>query len=222
MNSIPIIYENDEILVINKPTGMSVQGGEKIAHPMDEELSKQLGYKIFLVHRLDRDTSGLMVAAKSSAAASKWISLISSKKVKKEYKAICLGSPKGGKSGCITDNIEKGGIEKSAFTEYQLEKEFQKDFDLDPAVKIKLSLLHLKLGTGRMHQIRIHLAKAGCPIACDDKHGNFKMNKLLRKCCGAKILQLCSFKLSLPLNGKTQVFQIELPPHMQKVIDSFS
>ena len=222
MNFIPIIYENNEILVINKPAGMSVQGGEKISHPLDEELSKQVGYKIFLVHRLDRDTSGLMVVAKSSAAAAKWIKLIAGKQVKKEYKAICIGLPKGGKTGIITENIEKGGKEKSAFTEYRVEKTFfaeKKEGD-GTSEKIPLSLIHLKLGTGRMHQIRIHLAKSGCPIAGDDKHGNFKVNKSLRKIAGVKILQLCSFKLSLSLEGKNKVFEIELPPHMQALLQN--
>lgn len=226
MNLIPVIYENNEILVINKSAGMSVQGGEKIAHPLDEELSKQVGYKIFLVHRLDRDTSGLMVVAKSSAAANKWISLIAGKQVKKEYKAICIGSPKGGRSGRITDSVEKAGVEKAAVTDYQVEKTFfakEKAAEGQDCVqnpeKMELSLLHLKLGTGRMHQIRIHLAKAGCPIAGDDKHGNFKQNKLLRKWAGVKTLMLASVKLSLPLEGKTEVFEIELPPHMQKLLE---
>lgn len=239
MNLIPIIYENNEILVINKPAGMSVQGGEKISHPLDEELSKQVGYKVFLVHRLDRDTAGLMIVAKSSAAASKWISQIGGKQVKKEYKAICVGSPKNGLTGKITDSVFKSGVEKTAFTEYQVEKTFfAEDVVENPTVdysaesspaealpqnseseKIKLSLLHLKLGTGRMHQIRIHLAKIGCPIAGDDKHGNFKINKKLKKIAGIKNLMLCSFRLSIPLDGKIRTFQIELPDYMKKLCE---
>lgn len=225
MNLIPIIYENDEILVINKSAGMSVQGGEKIAHPLDEELSKQLGYKIYLVHRLDRDTCGLMIVAKTSAAANKWIKLISGKQVKKEYKAICIGKPVKN-FGTITDSVEKAGVEKSAVTDYKLEKSFfvsdktenDKSENSEHTEKIELSLLHLKLGTGRMHQIRIHLAKIGCPIAGDDKHGNFKLNKKLKKIAKVKNLLLCSCKLSLPLENSTKVFEIELPEQFQTIL----
>ena len=93
MNSlltIPIIYDNSEIFIINKKAGMSVQGGEKVSHPLDEELSRQTGQKVYLVHRLDKDTSGLMIVAKTPAAANKWTKLIGSKEVEKEYIAICI------------------------------------------------------------------------------------------------------------------------------------
>ena len=71
MNSIPILYENDEILVLNKPAGLAVQGGENITHSLDKDFSIQLGYKIYLVHRLDRDTSGLMIVAKNPKVKNK-------------------------------------------------------------------------------------------------------------------------------------------------------
>ena len=251
MNLIPIIYENEEIIVINKAAGMSVQGGEKIVHSLDRELSVQMGYKIYLVHRLDKDTSGLMIVAKSSAAANKWIKLISSHQVKKEYKAVCIGKPKSS-SGKIKENIEEFGVKKFAVTEYRLEKSFfvspkkkpadssdsvenvsgkpleknqkiaaqpEKSGGLQNGEKIELSLVHLKLETGRMHQIRIHLAKSGCPIAGDDKHGNFRLNKVLRKIAGVKSLLLCSFRLVLPLDEGKREFEIDLPSHIKKVLD---
>lgn len=216
MNLIPVLYENNDILVINKKSGMSVQGGEKIAHPLDEELSKQVGYKVHLVHRLDRDTSGLMVVAKSGAAAARWIQLIAGKQVQKEYEAICIGIPKGGASGTITDSISKAGVEKPAVTHYRVIKTFEVQSDSE---KLTLSLIHLKLGTGRMHQIRIHLAKNGCPVAGDDQHGNFKLNKMLRKITGARLLMLASVRLSLPADGTVKTFEIELPPHMQNLLE---
>lgn len=251
MNLIPIIYENEEIIVINKAAGMPVQGGEKIVHSLDRELSVQMGYKIYLVHRLDKDTSGLMIVAKSSAAANKWIKLISSHQVKKEYKAVCIGKPKSS-SGKIKENIEEFGVKKFAVTEYRLEKSFfvspkkkpadssdsvenvsgkpleknqkiaaqpEKSGGLKSGEKIELSLVHLKLETGRMHQIRIHLAKSGCPIAGDDKHGNFRLNKVLRKIAGVKSLLLCSFRLVLPLDEGKREFEIDLPSHIKKVLD---
>ncbi|WP_149554949.1 RluA family pseudouridine synthase [Treponema pectinovorum] len=218
MKKTQIVYENQEILVINKEAGISVQGGEKIAHPLDEELSKQLGYKVFLVHRLDKETSGLMIVAKSSESASKWISLISSKKVKKEYTAICFFEPvidgKKSSEGKITDSIEKSGKTLTAQTNFKLFA--SKEISLDDE-SVKISALHLTLGSGRMHQIRIHLAKAGCPIVQDDKHGNFKLNKKVRA-LGIKKLCLASTKLTIPNEKENLVFEIELPEHMKTAL----
>ena len=212
MKTTEIIYENEEIIVINKAAGVSVQGGAGIAHPLDEELSKQMGYKIYLVHRLDKETSGLMIVAKTPQAASKWIRMIGGKLVKKEYTAVCFGVPsvKGKVSiqGTLTDSVKKAGRELSAVTNFKVEKQGK-----------TMSVLHLTLGTGRMHQIRIHLAKAGAPIVQDDKHGNFKMNKIIRK-AGIKTLCLAATKLSVPLNGKTAVFEIPFPEHIKKAVEN--
>ena len=203
MNPIPIIYQNQEIFIINKKAGMPVQGGEKIAHPLDEELAKQVGQKVYLVHRLDKDTSGLMIVAKSPQAANKWTKLIGSKEVKKEYIAICAGSLKE-KKGEISEDIVQHGQTKRAVTHYKVEKEWTIEREGEEA--IQMCRIRLLLETGRMHQIRIHLAKQGCPIAGDDQHGNFKLNKVLRKAAGIKNLQLYSVKLVLPLNDKMETF----------------
>lgn len=204
MKEIPVLYENDEILVINKPSGVAVQGGEGIAHPLDKELPLQLGYPVYLVHRLDRDTKGLMIVAKSSMAAAKWTKMISGKLVRKEYRALCVGSLPV-KKGTIRTAVVQHGNEKPAVTHYQVLEEKTVDCGEE---KIVLSSVLLRLETGRMHQIRIHLSKNGTPIAGDDRHGNFKLNKLLRKFAGIKELQLESFRLTLPINGKDCVFEL--------------
>ena len=214
MNSIPVLYEDEEIYVINKPAGLSVQGGQGVTHSLDNDFAKQVGFKVFLVHRLDKDTSVLMIVAKTSFAAAKWTKLISSKIVKKEYIAICAGTMKQ-KKGVITENVTQHGSEKSAVTYYNVEEEKQVQTEIEGFENITLSVIRLKLETGRMHQIRIHLAKNGCPIAGDDQHGNFKLNKALKKSLKIKSLLLASVRLTLPLNGKEQVFEIELPPHMK-------
>ncbi|MBR4179210.1 MAG: RNA pseudouridine synthase [Treponema sp.] len=208
MNSlptIPIIYDNSEIFIINKKAGMSVQGGEKVSHPLDEELSRQTGQKVYLVHRLDKDTSGLMIVAKTPAAASKWTKLIGSKEVEKEYIAICIGTlPQ--KQGVINEDLVQHGQTKTAVTHYKVLEEQTVEWE---GQKIILSKVSLVLQTGRMHQIRIHLAKQGCPIAGDDQHGNFKLNKVLRKAAGIKHLQLFSVRLTIPLDGKNTVFTLD-------------
>lgn len=206
MKSVPILFENDEILVIDKPAGIAVQGGKGIAHSLDRELPLQVGFPVFLVHRLDRDTNGLMIVAKSSAAASKWTKLIGGKLVRKEYTALCAGKM-AAKSGVIRTSVVQHGAEKPAVTHFKVLDEKHIDYEGE---KITLSTLKLELETGRMHQIRIHLAKQNCPIAGDDKHGNFKMNKLLRKACGIKTLQLTSSRLCVPIDGKEHVFELEV------------
>lgn len=208
MNLIPIIYQTSEIFIINKKAGMAVQGGEKIHHSLDEELAKQVGHKVYLVHRLDKDTAGLMIVAKTPAAASKWTKLIAGKEVKKEYIAICAGriNPEKGE---ITEDIVQHGQKKRAVTHYQVEKEWEIE-GVEGLENVKMCRIRLQLETGRMHQIRIHLAKQGCPIAGDDQHGNFKLNKLLRKLAGIKQLQLFSAKLTLPIDGSLRIFELDM------------
>lgn len=235
MNEVPVIYENDEILIINKPCGLAVQGGEGIVHSVDRILPGQLGYPVHLVHRLDKETSGLLVVAKTPAAASKYITLLQQHDVKKEYAAIAAGCPKSGK-GRLSDTISRRGREQSAVTFYELVKStsiripaddasgFQGILpDLPPSLSsedgsLQFSLLHLTLGTGRMHQIRIHLAQNGFPILADDKYGNFKINKFLQKQFHIKKLALAAIRLTLPVDGKTRTFEVDLPSHMSDAL----
>lgn len=216
MNEIPILYENDEIYVINKPAGLSVQGGEKISHSLDDDFAKQVGSKVFLVHRLDKDTAGLMVVAKSSFAANIWTKLINEKSVQKEYVAICAGTISPA-SGVIKDSVVQHGETKKAETNYSTEAVWSVNYE---GQEIKMTQMRLLLKTGRMHQIRIHLSKNNCPIAGDDQHGNFKVNKVLKKALKIKQLLLASVKLTIPVKdektGKPYtVFEIPLPEHMQ-------
>ena len=213
---IPIIYENNEIFIIDKPAGLAVQGGQGVTHSLDVEFPKQTGGKVYLVHRLDKDTCGLMIVAKNSVAAGKWTKLIGSKAVKKEYIAICAGKMPS-KSGIIKEDVVQHGDVKSAVTHYQVEKEWSVTVPSDDGEKIiPMTQLRLKLETGRMHQIRIHLAKNGCPIAGDDQHGNFKLNKLLKKHCHIKRLQLVSIKLTIPSEQGESVYEIPLSAHIEE------
>lgn len=208
---IPIIYENDEIIIINKPAGLAVQGGQGVVHSVDRDFAEQLGYKIYLVHRLDKDTSGLMIVAKTPLAAGKWTKLIGSKIARKEYLALCAGKMPS-KSGIIKEEVIQHGDSKAAVTHYQVEKEWTMPYESESSSgEIPLCLIRLQLETGRMHQIRIHLAKNNCPIAGDDQHGNFKMNKLLKKVCKIKRLQLAAVRMTIPLDGKEKTFEIPMP-----------
>lgn len=233
MKEIPIVYENDEIIIVNKRAGLAVQGGQGIKNPLDQVLSEQIGSKVFPVHRLDKETSGLLLVAKTSAAAGLWTRLIASGQVKKEYQALCFGLVQGlrpesatGKTGRLTQQVQVAGGARAAETFYQVAQVF-------PVASIPLleettdglspngifSLLNLTLGTGRTHQIRIHLSQAGCPILADDRHGNFRVNKAIRKPLGIKTLQLAAIRLSIPLEGRPATFEIPLPPHMEAALE---
>ncbi|MCR5219308.1 RluA family pseudouridine synthase [Treponema sp.] len=221
MKDFPIIFENDEILVINKPCGTPVQGGKGIAHPLDEELSARLGYRIHLVHRLDKETSGLLIVAKNPAAASKWTTLIGTKEVKKEYMCVCCGevicNGKPSRKGKLVSKVEAHGRVQDAELFFDVVKSVEAEIP-ETESRVKLNLVHIVLGTGRMHQIRIQMAKNGAPLAADDQHGNFKLNKLLRK-LGIKKLQLACVRLTIPVNGKEKVLQVDLPEHFYKFSD---
>ena len=216
MKLIPIVYENDEALIVNKPAGIAVQGGAGLAHPLDKELPLQVGYPVFLVHRLDMDTAGLLIVAKSSAAAAKWTTLTAGKLVQKEYSAVCLGHFQQ-KSGTIRTAILQHGEAKTAETRYEVIKEA---YAVCNGERLAVSLVRLILKTGRMHQIRIHLASLGHPIIGDDKHGNFALNKQLWKTARIKKLQLCAVRLRFPIGGKSRLFTVPLPEHIRTAIDT--
>ena len=214
MININIIHEDSEIYIINKPAGIASQGGEKVTSSIDTVFAEQVGQKIYLVHRLDKDTSGLMIIAKNPIAANKWTKLISSKSVKKEYLAICVGSLKN-KQGIIKEDLIQHGAQKQAITHYSVEKEWNVQVEEE---NLTFSLVRLILETGRMHQIRIHLAKQNCPIIADDQHGNFKLNKLLKKHLKIKKMMLAAVKLTIPNPKNTDTYQIQLPEHMADLI----
>ena len=216
--SIPIVYEDEAICIVNKPYGIPVQGGAHISVCLTEILSKQLGTEIFPVHRLDKETSGLLVTAKSAAAARSCCTLFESKTVEKEYLALCFGGFERSvdkkilksipKEGCIDTPITENGVPKPALSAYKL-----------LASTDAYSLFSVRLHTGRMHQIRIHLAGIGYPIIGDDKHGNFALNKQLWKTARIKKLQLCAYRLSFPVGGQLRRFTVPVPDHIQTALD---
>ena len=197
MNTLEILYENDEIRIINKPYGLASQGGKEIKNSVDSILEEQIGQKCYLVHRLDKETSGLLITAKNPKCAAKWTNLISSKNVKKNYHAFVFGKMKND-SGVINQKIDEKGMKKNAISKYEVLNVFY-DFKTKPRENdvsenttgadaiseneklFPISLIELTLETGRMHQIRKHLALQNCPIINDDKYGDFKKNKLFQK-----------------------------------------
>lgn len=225
MKNFSILFENPEIILVNKAAGFSVQGGAGISHSLDESLSRQLGYKIHLVHRLDKETSGILIVAKSPAAAAKWTRLISCGQVQKEYAAVCFGVPlvngKKKRAGSLLGTVEAHGRMQAAETQFAVLSECQAAIPgNENGAKLEMSLLGITIRTGRMHQIRIQMAQAQCPVAADDRHGDFKKNRLARA-LGIRRLHLASVKLTVPLDGRQETFSVPLPEHMARTVQQF-
>jgi 23S rRNA pseudouridine955/2504/2580 synthase len=191
LKQLDIIYEDNSCLVINKPAGLAVQGGKGVAVSLDSILTQTRTERPLLVHRLDRDTSGLILVAKTKAAASAFSRLFAEKTVVKRYLAICKGRPLE-PEGVIRDELSIHGSVKKSETRYRL---LSREGEL---FLPETSLLELELGTGRMHQIRRHLAMNGNPILGDDKYGDFELNHLLRKTKKLRHLLLHASRLIIP------------------------
>lgn len=211
---IPIIYEDNNILVIDKPA-------ELLVHPVKDEkntlidILKQKYPNAQLVHRLDRDTSGLMVIAKNEKI-SEWLKEQFEKRtIKKKYLTLVVGRMKDTK-GIITKTISKSrkrggsqttapiGKRREAITRYEVLKELE-----------NYTLLEVSPETGRTHQIRIHLASIGHPVAGDEKY-KFKRQKKIE---GLNRQFLHSRYLQIPMpDGSIKEFQSELPEELNKIL----
>jgi 23S rRNA pseudouridine955/2504/2580 synthase len=188
VKNIEILHEDDISIIINKPAGLSVQGGKGVKSSLDRILAELRTPPPLLVHRLDKDTSGLLLAAKTREAAALFSRLINGRKAVKQYTAVCSGRPKKD-AGIITQELLIRGSLKSSETRYRVIK-----IGTLPTEAREYSVLELELGTGRMHQIRRHLAMNGNPVLGDDKYGDFSLNKSLRK-TGLKRLLLHASRL---------------------------
>lgn len=228
IRNIPVLFENEACIVLDKPAGLAVQDGAGVGASLDSILSACITPRPLLVHRLDKDTSGVIIAAKTRESATLLSSLFqdfkesfssekhySSKsgknlqtfKIVKKYTALCVEIPPR-KEGIIRFDLEVKGVVKKAETRYKTLEEYE---TADGEV---FSLVEAELGTGRMHQIRRHLAMSGCPIVGDDKYGDFKLNKRLRKERGVKRMLLHASRLIIPAEtGFPLDVSSPLPPY---------
>ncbi len=214
---IAALYEDDEVLVLDKPSGLPSQPGEGIRVSVVEAVERDFGFRPFLVHRLDKETAGCLVVARTAVAAAKWSRLIESRELRKTYRAVVSGSP-GGVCGRFDEPVAGRDGDKAAFTEWRLLASYG-GLASATAEPCPCSLLELELGTGRMHQIRIHLAAHGLPILGDDRHGDFALNKRLRKEAGLRRLLLVAWSLRLP-SGR--LVRASLPEHFAAFLGMFA
>lgn len=197
VKNIETLYEDNFIIIVNKPAGLSVQGGKEINSSLDKILAQIRSPAPLLVHRLDKDTSGVLLAAKGRESAARFSGLLSRKAVK-QYVAVCAGCPEK-TDGVITQELLVHGKMRNSKTKYKVIKKGILEVPKTAAGapdNIEFSVLELELGTGRMHQIRRHLAMIGNPILGDDKYGDFSLNKRLKK-SGVKRLLLHASRLKI-------------------------
>ena len=202
-----IIFNNEDYIVINKSSGVAVQGGTKSFKNLIDIYSKSKFFensKPYTVHRLDKETSGVMIIAKNRKYAQFFTSLFRIRKIYKTYLAICIGEMKNIK-GILVDNLEKKEnnkkIYEKAITNYKvLNKNSQ------------FSLVELKPLTGRKHQLRKQTSLIGHPIVGDDKYSTNQKK--------TKKLMLHASSIKFKINGKNLEYTANLPDHFLKFLKS--
>ena len=171
-NKYDIIFENDDFVAINKPSGMlTIPDREQTEKSLKEFLTDKYG-TIFIVHRLDKDTSGLILLAKTEATHKHLCKIFEERRVQKFYLGIVVGEP-AQKNGMIdapiTDHLTRKGI----MTVHRSGKESQTGYEVLES-NPNFSMVSFQLFTGRTHQIRVHSKHIGNPIACDPLYGDGK------------------------------------------------
>ena len=171
-NNFSIVFENNDFVAINKPTGLlTIPDREQTEKSLKEYLKEKYG-DIFTVHRLDKDTSGLVIFAKNETAHKYFSKLFEDRKVEKYYLGIVLGSPEN-KTGSIDAPITEHLLHKGTMTIHRNGKPSLTTYEVMEANK-NYSLVSFQLHTGRTHQIRVHAKHIGHPLACDPMYGDGK------------------------------------------------
>ena len=219
----PIVHEDPSLLVVNKPSGVAVHGGSGVSHGVIESLraARPEAKMLELAHRLDRDTSGLLIVAKKRSALVELHRMLRDGEIEKTYVAVVKGVP-AQKDFEITDalhkyvnakgerrvSVKEGGM--AAVTRVSV-----------VASSAELSVLRLRLMTGRTHQIRVHLAHAGFPVVGDDKYGDFEFNRALAR-QGVKRLFLHAHRLVFkhPADGVRLKLGAPLPADMHAFVEA--
>ena len=223
-----VVFEDDDIIIIDKPAGLVVHPGA--GHESDTlvdsltarypDLASRPGLgdasRPGVVHRLDKDTSGLLVVARSAVAFTSLSAQLSARSLGRTYQALALGdlsSDEGrieaaiGRSARDRTRMAVRSDGREAITNYTVLERF--------AAPSRATLLEVRLDTGRTHQIRVHLAAIGHPIAGDGRYGGGAAKIGLRR----PFLHACELRLIHPVTGETMVFSSELPGELEAVLE---
>jgi len=215
-----VIFEDKHFLVIDKPVGIAAHGGSGVSHGAIELLrAARPNDGLELVHRLDRDTSGVLVLSKSRAGLTGLQALIRDNEVTKQYLCLMTGTPRKAKfdvNAPLLKSVMQGGERmvrvddagKPSLTFFQEVEQY-------PGCR----LMQATLGTGRTHQIRVHAQYVGHPLAGDPKYGDEEANKRFRA-KGLKRMFLHASRMSFDLYGRNYDFSAPLPDELKAFLDN--
>jgi 23S rRNA pseudouridine955/2504/2580 synthase len=214
-----VLYEDEEVLVLNKPSGLAVQGGTKTSKHVDRLLSAwgEGLERPRLVHRLDRDTSGVLVLGKSPGAAAKLSGAFARRRAEKTYWALVAGAPKP-PEGVLELPLAKKGVGDREMVVPADPKDpaaepAETEFVTVSRAAHRVTWMALRPYTGRTHQLRAHMLAMGHPILGDPKYGNQASADLS---AGLK-LQLHARRLTLPHPSRgTLILEAPLSPEMKE------
>ncbi len=220
-----VLFEDDFLLVIDKPSGSAVHGGSGVSRGVVEQLRLERPGARFLelAHRLDRDTSGVLMLAKRRSALLDLHRQLREGSVRKLYLALVKGAwhdPKRSVKAPLRKfllasgerRVSAGGDGLPAHTIFRLQRAW-----------MRYSLLEAELKTGRTHQIRVHLAHVGFPVAGDDKYGDFALNKqLAREGLKRMFLHASRTVITHPQSGALLAFEAPLPPELRQFIEALA
>ena len=220
-----LLFRDEQIIVLNKPSGLATQGGPGITRHLDGMLDslRDGGERPRLVHRLDRDTSGVIVLARTPGTAAKLAAAFRTREVEKTYWAVVAGHPKP-EEGQIDQPLKRitGPFGERTIPADRRDKEGQRAYTnyrtLDAAGR-KLAWLELQPLTGRTHQLRVHCMSLGTPIVGDAKYAEPRDNgtggSFVEGLADRLHLHARALSLPHPAGGRLTV-TAELPPHMRE------
>ncbi len=218
---LPILYEDDALMAVNKPAGIAVHGGSGVSFGVIEQMRRARPEAKFLelVHRLDRETSGVLLLAKKRSALTAMHEIMREGNSDKRYLALVLGQWNN-----VRQHV-KLPLYKFDTSEGEKRVMVREDGKISHTIFMLqknwpgYSLLEAQLKTGRTHQIRVHLSHLGFPIAGDDKYGDFARNRELMK-LGLKrmFLHAQSIAFNHPLTGEALQISAPLPADLQGFI----
>ena len=231
----PLLLEDEHLIALNKPAGVAVHGGSGVSFGVIEQLRQARPQARFLelVHRLDRETSGILLVAKKRSALTHLQDQFRGRETGKTYLALVAGvwpankkvidlplhkylQADGERRVRVTTADDPDGMRSVTLVRVRQTWPARPEQGLPP-----MSLLEVTIKTGRTHQIRVHLASQGCPIVGDDKYGDFDLNKRVHK-QGLQRMFLHAWRLqfSHPATGTPVQLQADLPPELAAFLPS--